>query len=185
MGEDKEAYWYALKVFYNKVGPLKEAFDELHIETYLPTTVEEQFDQGALRYKEKPLIASLLFVKCPEKELLQFKKDHDGQFMFYRDLASGEYKPGRIDEREMDSFRLATTIGGPDMTYLGRDGEVLCTGDKVRVTGGIYAGTEGYIKRIKHDRKVLVRIQGVAVVMLSNIHPKYLEKIEEGSPSEA
>ena len=49
------------------------------------------------------------------------------------------------------------------------------------VTDGLYKGAEGYVKRIRHARKVLVAIQGVAVVALSNIHPQYLQKIEEPS----
>ncbi|HCZ22209.1 MAG TPA: transcriptional regulator, partial [Rikenellaceae bacterium] len=53
-----------------------------------------------------------------------------------------------------------------------------CVGDKVRVTAGIYEGLEGYIKRIKHARKFIVSIEGVAVVALTGIHPQYLEKIE-------
>ena len=45
-------------------------------------------------------------------------------------------------------------------------------------TSNVYAkGAEGYVKRIRHARKVLVAIKGVAVVALSNIHPQYLQKI--------
>ena len=71
----------------------------------------------------------------------------------------------------------AVTIEIPDAIYLGNDTARLCKGDRVRVTEGLYKGAEGYVKRIRHARKVLVAIQGVAVVALSNIHPQFLEKI--------
>ena len=47
------------------------------------------------------------------------------------------------------------------------------------MTDGLYKGTEGYVKRVRHARKVLVAIKGVAVVALSNIPLDYLEKINE------
>ena len=173
----EESYWYALKVFYSKAPLVQEDFRKAGFDTYLPTMIEEHFEAGELRYVEKPLVASLLFVHCPESFLETYKRGHDHQMMWYADLETK--RPGRIDDREMAIFRAATTIAGsdPGAIYLGSDTARLCTGDRVRVTDGLYKGAEGYVKRIRHARKVLVCIQGVAVVALSNIHPDYLEKI--------
>ena len=52
-------------------------------------------------------------------------------------------------------------------------------GQRVRVINGIYKGAEGYIKKIKSDRKLLVALNGVAVVAVSYIPPAYLEPLEE------
>ena len=106
----------------------------------------------------------------------------DTVLLYYTDPASDDKKrPGRIPDREMDIFRIATSLAStdPDAMYLGSDTEKLCTGDRVRVTDGLYKGTEGYVKRVRHARKVLVAIKGVAVVALSNIPLDYLEKINE------
>ncbi len=51
-------------------------------------------------------------------------------------------------------------------------------GQKVRVINGIYKGAEGYIKRIKKDRKLIVAVSGVAVVAVSYIPQEFLEKID-------
>ena len=174
---DNNPYWYALKVFYSKARQVQEDFRKFGYDTYLPIMIEEHFEAGELRYVEKPLVASLLFVHCPENYLLEYKRTHDTHMLYYADLITK--RPGRIPDREMDIFRIATSVAGtdPDALYLGSDTDRLCTGDRVRVTDGIYKGAEGYIKRIRHARKVLVAIKGVAVVALSNIHPQYLEKI--------
>ena len=50
-------------------------------------------------------------------------------------------------------------------------------GERVRVTGGLYEGAEGYIKKVRSDRKLIVEIRGVAVVAVSYIEPQYLEKL--------
>ena len=155
--------WFALKVFYSKAPQVQEDFRQAGHDTYLA-----------------PIIASLLFVHCTEAELLHYKKNHDTALLYYTDPAAEEKtRPGRIPDREMDIFRIATSLAStdPGAIYLGSDTEKLCQGDRVRVTEGLYKGAEGYVKRIRHARKVLVAIKGVAVVALSNIHPQYLQKI--------
>ena len=157
---DEAPYWFALKVFYSKAPKVEEDFRKAGCDTYLPA-----------------MINSLLFVHCPERFLVNYKHTHDTYMLYYTDLSTR--RPGRIPDREMEIFRVASTLAAcdPDAIYLGSDTARLCTGDRVRVTEGIYKGAEGYVKRIRHARKVLVAIQGVAVVALSNIHPQHLEKI--------
>ena len=162
--QDNDPAWFALKVFYSKAPQVQEDFRKAGHDTYLA-----------------PAIASLLFVHCTENELQDYKQRHDAALLYYTDPASDDKtRPGRIPDREMDNFRVATSLAAtdPGAIYLGSDTERLCTGDRVRVTDGLYKGAVGYVKRIRHARKVLVAIKGVAVVALSNIHPQYLEKID-------
>ena len=50
----------------------------------------------------------------------------------------------------------------------------------MRVIDGIYKGAEGIVKRIRRDRKLLVAVNGVAIVAISHIPMQFLEKIETG-----
>ena len=171
-----ELHWYALKVFYNRVVYLKSLLDPEGVETYVPFHTVEQFDKGRLAYEEKQLIPSLMFVRCQETWLQEFKRKHPADFMYYTEAESR--RPGVIPDEEMRSFILVTSAdSGRNVKYFGADAPEYHTGDKVRVTGGIYKGAEGYIKRIKKDRKLIVSVTGVAVVAVSYIHPDFLEKI--------
>jgi len=163
MPNSEQAYWFALKVFYRKDLQVREDFRKAGSDTYRTS-----------------LISGLVFVHCTESQLQQYKRTHESAMLYYVDPASEDRRrPGRISDREMDNFRVATSLAetDPDAIYLGSDTEKLCTGDRVRVTDGLYKGSEGYVKRIRHARKVLVAIKGVAVVALSNIPPEYLEKV--------
>ena len=169
-------HWYALKVFYNRVVYLKSLLPA-GIESYVPLHTVETHEQGRLAYKEEPLIPSLLFVRCTAEWLVNFKHDHNEDFMYY--TAPEKKTPGPIRDEEMRSFILVTSAeAGRNAQYFGADAPEYHTGDRVRVTGGIYAGAEGYIKRIKKDRKLIVAVSGIAVVAVSYIHPDYLEKID-------
>ena len=173
----KGLHWYALKVFYNRVVYLKSLLEPAGVETYLPVHTVEEFDGGRLLYKEVQLIPSLLFVRCAEAWLMKFKHDHNEDFMYYTE--AGTNKPGPIRDSEMRSFILVTSAdAGRNVKYFGADAPQYHTGDRVRVTDGIYKGAEGYIKRIKKDRKLVVAVTGVAVVAVSYIHPSFLEKID-------
>ena len=169
--------WYALKVFYNRTAALEKKINIYDVETYIPMQTLEKLDADGLHYEEKPLINSLLFVRCKESWLLSFKRDNPGDFMFYTSMDSK--RPGPIDDEEMRMFMFVTSADrGRNLHYFGESDSTFKMGQKVRVIDGIYKGAEGYIKRVKKDRKLIVSVSGVAVVAVSHIPQEYLEKIE-------
>lgn len=172
----KGFHWYALKVFYNRVVYLKSLLPE-GMESYVPLHTVESYDKGQLSYVETQLIPSLMFVRCQGAWLEKFKREHNDVFMYY--TKAGDSKPGPVPDSEMRSFILVTSAdAGRHVKYFGADAPEYHTGDRVRVIDGIYKGAEGYIKRIKKDRKLIVSVSGVAVVAVSSIHPDFLEKID-------
>ena len=171
MARPREKYWYALKVFYNRVDRLREDFKAARYDTFVPMT---RVKEGA-RIVEVPLIPSLLFVKCSSTYLEKLKRDKWDVFMYYKE-ADGN-GPGPISDHEMDVFRLATSAAAEGAEFLGTDTDKYMVGDKVRVTDGPYKGYEGYVRRIRHDRKLLVCVQGIAVVAFPNVKIENVEKI--------
>ncbi len=128
-----------------------------------------------LEHKEVPLVPRLLFVKCPIKKLVDFKQANYERFMYYR--APESNLPGPVDDKEMEVFRFVTSIQGENVRFIGEDKPEYHQGDRVRVTQGIYKGAEGYIKRVKRSRDLLVCVQGVTVVAISKLPPEFLEKV--------
>lgn len=175
MGRNREIFWYAIRVLKEVKFVLEELRHE-NKETYYATQMKEVSYRGKTRIKEVPIFTSLIFVKCSEKFLRDFKYRHTDHLFFYRDLSTG--LPGKIDDHEMEVFRMVTRIKNQeDVKFFDEDRPEFHKGDKVRVTGGVFEGAEGYIKRVGGDRKLLVCITGVAAVLLSNIPPQFLEKV--------
>lgn len=50
--------------------------------------------------------------------------------------------------------------------------------EHVRVIGGPYQGQKGYVQRVKKNKHVIVKIEGICLVMLPFIHPDFLERID-------
>lgn len=180
MPYSEEISWYAVKVFRRR----SYVMDEFHAagwETYCAMEVRKT-SQGGRPSSGKacpvPIFATLLFVRCSEKYIVEYKYSHNDLLMYYRDISTG--LPGRINEREMEVFRMVTSLAGPeDVSFFGEDRPEFHKGDKVRITGGTFEGAEGFIKRVGRDRKVLVCITGVAAVLISNINPDFLERLPE------
>ena len=173
----EEVRWYALKVFYNRTMSVKAELDGIGVTTYVAMTTVEKFEGGKLTYKVRPLVKSLLFLRTTASFLQDFKHRHEGELMYYYDFATK--KPSPIDEVEMRSFIILTAADrGTRVQYLGESVPDFKRGEHVRVTDGIYKGAEGYIKKVRSDRKLVVEVRGVAVVAVSYIPPAFLEKIE-------
>lgn len=165
-----------MRVFYNRIGRIKEELDGLGAQTYMALRTVERMVDGKLVCEEVQLAPSLLFVRWTLPSLLAFKQRHFNDLMLYRDAAGSG--PAPIRDEEMNIFIFVTSADrGRSVEYLGeRFG--FKVGERVRVTDGIYKGAEGVIKRIKKDRKLLVCVEGVAVVAVSHIPQQYLEKID-------
>ncbi len=169
-----EARWYALRVFKGRIFRVKARIEEKGQKTYMAMRMVDRIEDGHLHYDEVQIVPSLLFVKCPLNWLKGFKEENPEDFMVYRDR--GEQDPTPIRDEEMELFMYITsTDHGRDVSYYGP--ALPAEGERVRVTDGIYKGATGVVKRIKRDRKLLIAVEGVAVVAISHIPISYLEKI--------
>ena len=70
-------------------------------------------------------------------------------------------KPAVIPDREMELFMQITSADTSDLEYFSDEAIDYRSGDKVRVTGGPFKGAEGYIKRIRGNRRLVVALEGI------------------------
>jgi len=168
-------YWFALRIFYNRIDPLRLTLDTAAIRYFYPHHLVEHCSDGGINYVQEPLIRSLMFVRSTNESLDKIRLKHAGSVSPYYDQRTR--KPLTIPDEQMDSFIKLCDIKDSGLEYLGEDGPQFHKGDRVRVTDGIFKGYEGYIKRIKHDRRLIVTIEGVAAFATKFIPPAFLEKV--------
>ena len=167
--------WFAMRIFNNRILRIKEEWEQKGARTYMAVKTTDK--------RTVQLAPSLLFVRTTPDALKAFKQDHFTELMIYRRADSTD--PAPIPEEQMRMFILVTSAtDGRDVdlvseSLMGPDTKPFDfkPGEKVRVTEGPFKGAEGVIKRIKKDRKLLVAVQGVVVVAVSNIPPRFLERI--------
>lgn len=205
--EQKPRNWYALKVFFNKVFEMEALLETVpDTETYLPVDrvqlkgqahslarkriAEEKpearkyIQEGPFIYERVPMVTSLLFVHTPEERLPEIENallaDNllDKRGFIYKSADRQSYAV--IPEKQMSSFRLVTSKGSTGLDFFSADDITrFKQGDKVRVKEGPFQGAEGYIKRFRRERRLLVGVEGIVAVATSFIPPELLEIVPE------
>lgn len=195
--------WYALKVFYNKVFEAEASLEEMGIETYFPVSLKEVkgdeffrikkrlstpdssrndnkfICEGPRIFKRAPVVNSLVFFRTEPKNVSSVSEMIRGRGFVY--MNAERQKPAIIPDRQMEMFRMVSSSGADGLEFFSEKSIVsYAKGDRVRVTmDGPLKGAEGYIKRIKKDRRLLVAIEGFIAVATAHIPPEYLEKVQE------
>ncbi len=164
--------WYAINVFFNRVTKMTSFLDEEGIDYYVPMKTVESFKEGEKVYEKKQLVASLLFLKCAQQYFSTLKVRYGDSFYVYSDFETKQ--PKMIPEREMNSFILVTSVPDLGMELLPNDSVDYKVGDHVKVIDGVFKGAEGYIKRIQGRKRLIVSIEGIAVVATSYIPRSFL-----------
>lgn len=203
---DLQSNWYAVKVFFNKVFTLEGKLEAMGLETYLPVAQVQlkgrehlaascflarnphsletiYIREGPVIYQRKPLVTSLLFFKAQPsclKEVEEYLCDPLGSIpprgFIYKNAERKAYAV--IPDSQMKIFRLVADSGASGLEFFADDDITrFKKGDKVRVKEGLLKGAEGYIKRIRKDRRLLVSIDGIIAVATSYIPPDQLERV--------
>ena len=176
--------WYALKVHFNRIAPVREYLEgesdrdlegESGVRCFVPMHTVEKYTGGKLEYSREQLVKSLLFVQCTPETLSRTRAKFSGQLTPYYDSVEGKYLV--IPDRQMEAFIALCDFKDSGLEYLGQDEGKYHLGDKVRVTEGVFKGLEGHIKRIRHDRRLVVTIDGIAAFATGFIPPAFLEVI--------
>lgn len=175
--EESPLHWYAFKVFFNKVFEVDEMLRAGGVKTFFPVVKVEKKVGETVKKVDRPAISSLIFLRCTCEEVLIWQRTLTGKVMLYTHVTDGMRLPSPIDEEEMRVFILVTTSDDERLEYMDVSSVNYRAGQKVRVVGGPFEGCTGYIKRIKGNRRLLVAVEGLALVATSYIPAAFLEKI--------
>ena len=174
MKDQEPIVWVAIKTRqdFRAAEYLREECEEV----FFPTRKVQS--PGKLT-RERAVIPHVLFVRSRLSRLLELESkgrrhpESGVSFWLYR--YPRENRVQEISDREIALLRLLTTedTNGCEI-YHNTDFK---SNEQVRITGGLYAGYTGHVVRVRKNKHVVVRIEGICLVMLPYLHPDLLEKI--------
>ena len=169
--------WFAIRVTYNREMKVKRELDSLHIENFLPMK-HRMVTRGERKVKELvPAIHNLIFAYISKENLKDYKATTTLPIRYIMNRETRE--PVVIPEYQMKNFIAVAGNQSEHVVYLEPNIANFKKGDKVKITGGVFEGTEGYFMRIKGDRRVVVCINGIAAVATAFVHPSLVEIIND------
>lgn len=166
--------WYIAYKGKAKKDTLKENLKKAGIEYYLPHWVKEYMEDNQMKVRKEEVMRNLIFVKT-DQDIMTVIRAVDGLRYPYTDRTTGQ--PATIPEQEMQRFMNFMEFKNINATVLQDPFQRFKVCQKVRVKAGDFEGTEGYVFRIRGDRKLVISLGEVAIA-ISGIHHTLLEPID-------
>ena len=158
------------------------------LEAFVPLRRTRRRDaQGKFRYDEKVAINHYIFVHTTYNRLMGLKREYpfDLEYsLLHRDVYEGGEKIGRapvvVPRDQMLNFIAVAGNQKERVQFIDAEQIDLQAGQRVRVVGGPFAGVEGgYLRTTKkHERRVVVKLEGIAAVATTALPSVLVEVIE-------
>lgn len=172
-----------MRVTYNRELKVKAELDSLDIESFIPMQYRIVDTREGRKRMLVPAIHNLIFVRARQKELSELKQTRRMleplRYMRRVKTDSGRSEILWVPDREMENFLLVASKEDDSVRFLTYDDLAGKQGKRVKVTQGPFAGVEGTIERIQRNRRVVVRLEGVAAVAITFVPPSFLMDVEE------
>lgn len=136
-------------------------------------------DSHGVKTIERPTVCGLVFLRGEARDVQTYLNQRFPGLHLVNDRATG--RPAVISAREMSRFIRASQVR-PDAVELLSDRieRFAALHTLIRITSGPLSGLEGYIVRIRRDRKLIINLGGLAVAV-GGIHGEMVEEVKESN----
>lgn len=176
-------HWYPMYVSYRRELSVKKALDEKEIENFVPMHEVVERRNKKIVTRVEPAIHNLIFVYSSMNVLSALK-------MFNPDCAPMQYMTVKartqeqtstvitVDPVRMEHFMRAMSVKDDrnrralipyEETLYGKEGR------RIRFVRGDFEGIEGTIKRINHNRSLIISLKYVGVLVITIDHAADIE----------
>lgn len=170
--------WYVMRVTYQRELVAQRLLDGMGVMSFVPTMkVKRRKAGGGTYWREEAKVHNYIFVYAtlPDIQSIKTTKITYLRYMMAKG-ENGRPTPQFVPQKQMEDFMAVCRSEGA--TYL--DTEIdLRKGDRVRIVGGPLKGVEGVYTKTsgRNERRVVVRIEGVAAVATIAFPASEVEKL--------
>lgn len=167
--------WYIVYKCKAKKNSLQKNLEKAGIKYFRSRHAVEYLDEEEIKIKDEDAIKNLIFINT-DNDILSVVNTIDGLRSPYIDHTTGT--PAVVPDAEMKRFMRFLELKNIDARVLQDPYYRFKSCQKVRVRAGEFEGIEGYVFRIRRDRKLIISL-GQMAVAISGIHHTLLEPITE------
>lgn len=171
--------WFAIRITYGRELKLKKMLDAEKIENFIPMCYGYVLKDGRRLRKLIPAIHNLVFVRSTRQKIDELKEKYGIEIPMRYVMNRTSRQPIIIPDAQMHSFILVSGSYDETILYIEPAELALVKGQKVRIVDGIFKGVIGEFVRIRHDRRVVVHIEGVMAVATTFIHSSLVEPLAD------
>lgn len=156
--------------------------DNSHLKWFAARTIREKsyvlkyLDSRSVEHAGIADLSTLLFIHTTSSNIRLISSDLYDRVLFYRNADRTTFEP--VPDRVMRTFLIMAPFHDEPVIYLAVDDPHFFEGPRKRIKSGLFAGCEGVIRRIKGDRRLIVRISDRAAIATPYIPHELLEDIQ-------
>lgn len=171
--------WYAMRVTYQREMKVKVVLDDMGVECFLPMKTVLSERGGHRHYETVPAVSNLIFLHSTRQRITELKNSYAElaplRYMMTHPLDGTRPQPITVPEADMQNFIRVASHTDDSVMFLDMSDVQGKEGRRVLITQGEFAGVEGYVKRIKQNKRVVVQLNDLAAVAISFTPPVFLK----------
>lgn len=172
--------WFAMSATFGRALKAKETIESHSIRCFVPMkyAIVSDHRQGKVR-RLVPAISNLIFVYTT-KTIIQNLKSSIPWLQYLTRHDDGRNVPIIVPEYQMQQFMAVCETHDEHLVYLAPEEVNLEAGTPVRIVGTPFDGVEGTFVKVEksHRKRVVVLVQGVAAVMITELTDGYLQVLD-------
>ena len=189
--QPEACYWFPIRATHRRAQKVYDRLVSLNdgrLEPYLPMLRRVEIPEGepdsSVQYTEEPLDSGLLFMRCTLtdfRKLLENPLLVPGMTPYYNHFVTNEFGKNEyltVPDRQMESFRIIVESRNQDILVRQTEMPKVIEGDRVIVTDGPFVGVEGVVMKIRHQKRVVVQIEGVGCYATAYVPAAWLKKMK-------
>ena len=174
--------WFPMRVTYSRELKVKAELDRLGIENFLPMTYKlADVDTENPRRVLVPAINNLVFVRSSKSQISILKSANTvlQPLRYIMDQTAGqEHTIMTVPDAQMQNFMRVASRTDDSVLFLNDETVVGREGKRVLITGGVFDGITGVIRRVKRCKRVVVELEGIASVAIAFVPAVLLKEID-------
>ena len=174
--------WFPMRVTYSRELKVKAELDRLEIENFLPMTYKVvDADTENFHRKLVPAINNLIFVHSSKDRISSLKSTNAVlqplRYIMDR-TAQQAHTIMTVPDAQMQNFIRVASKTDDSVMFLNDETVIGKVGKRVLITGGVFDGVTGIIRRVMRCKRVVVELEGIASVAIAFVPTVLLKEIE-------
>ena len=174
--------WFPMRVTYSRELKVKAELDRLAIENFLPMTYKLLDADTENPHRDLvPAINNLIFIHSSKDWISSLKSTNAVlqplRYMMDRTVQQ-PHAIMTVPDAQMQNFMRVASKTDDSVMFLNDETVVGKVGKRVLITGGVFDGVTGVIRRVKRCKRVVVELEGIATVAIAFVPSVLLKEIE-------
>ena len=144
------------------------------------TRIKRIYGTTELRRELVPAISNLIFVRLTQERVSELKMSNEVleplRYMIDHTASRG-HAIMIVSDRDMANFMRVASVTDDSVMFLDNETVVGKEGKRVEIMGGAFEGVTGVIRRVKHCKRVVVELEGIASLAIAYVPAVLLKEI--------